>query len=76
MGNLVTGKQVAAGRALADITQRELAKAAGLHVNSVRYVERPKRITTDNSNKLIEDALLRFGVVSFREPTIGVRRAK
>lgn len=76
MGNLVTGKQVAAGRALVDITQRELAKAAGLHVNSVRYVERQERITTDHSSKRIEDGLLRFGVVSFREPTSGVRRAK
>ena len=34
------------GRALINITQEELARAAHLHPNSIRYLERQERITT------------------------------
>jgi transcriptional regulator with XRE-family HTH domain len=37
---LILGQQLAAGRALIKLTQEELAYAAGLHVNSIRYLER------------------------------------
>jgi hypothetical protein len=75
MGDLVSGKQLAAGRVLVGITQKYLAEAASLHVNSVRYVERQPRITTGHSRGLIEDAMRTLGVVFFRNPTPGVRLA-
>jgi transcriptional regulator with XRE-family HTH domain len=73
MGELVLGQQLSAGRALIKLTQEELARAAGLHVNSVRYLERQKRITTAFSSKRVEQAMLRFGVIFFRAPSPGVR---
>jgi transcriptional regulator with XRE-family HTH domain len=42
MDGLVLGQQLSAGRALINLTQEELARAAGLHVNSIRYLERQK----------------------------------
>ncbi len=75
MGELITGKQVAAGRILAGLTQKQLADAAGLHVNSIRYVERQPRITTGHSCQCIKQAMLGFGIVFFRVPTPGVRLA-
>lgn len=75
MAELVSGKQLAAGRMLAGVTQAELAAAACLHVNSVRYVERQPRVTTGHSCQVIERAMRGFGVVFFRAPTPGVRLA-
>ena len=40
-----TGRQLTAARALAGITQEQLAERAGLHVNSIRYMERQGWIT-------------------------------
>jgi len=73
MGELVHGRQVAAARILANVTQEALAAKAGLHVNSVRYVERQPRVTTGYSAELIENALLALGVVLFSFPTPGAR---
>jgi hypothetical protein len=42
-------RQLAAARALAGITQEELAELACLHVNSIRYMERQPRITMGHS---------------------------
>ena len=36
------GRHLRAARVLADLSQRELAAAAGLHVNAVKYWERRK----------------------------------
>ena len=73
MGGLVLGQQLSAGRALINVTQEELARVAGLHVNSIRYLERQERITTDFSRQRVEQAMLLFGVVFFRSPSPGVR---
>ena len=40
-----TGRQLAAARALLNITQDELAQRAGLHVNSVYNLEQQEPIT-------------------------------
>jgi transcriptional regulator with XRE-family HTH domain len=68
-----TGRQLAAARALVGITQEQLAKRAGLHVNSVRYLERQPRITTGHSSELVAEALANEGVIFFTLPTCGVR---
>jgi len=73
MDGLVLGQQLSAGRALINVSQRELASAAGLHVNSIRYLERQERISTGFSRERAEQAMLRLGVVFFRYPSPGVR---
>jgi transcriptional regulator with XRE-family HTH domain len=52
-----TGRQLAAARVLAGITQVQLAERAGLHVNSIRYLERQPRITTGHSSAMVAGAL-------------------
>lgn len=68
-----TGRQLAAARVLAGLTQDQLAERAGLHVNSVRYLERQQRITTGHSSERVAEALADFGVVFFTLPTCGIR---
>ena len=75
MGGLVLGQQLSAGRALKNPTQEELARVAGLHVNSIRYLERQERITTDFSRQRVEQAMLLFGVCLFPFPIAGGQAA-
>jgi hypothetical protein len=42
-------------------------------VNSVRYLERQKHITTGFSKERVEQAMLRLGVIFFHGPSPGVR---
>lgn len=73
-GGIVNGRQLKAARALAGVTQQQLANASGLHVNSVRYLERQDRIAKfGHSANLITMALEEFGVRFMDEPTLGVR---
>jgi transcriptional regulator with XRE-family HTH domain len=67
------GWQLAAARVLAGITQEQLAERAGLHVNSVRYMERQPRITTGHSSARVTEALADAGVIFFTLPTCGIR---
>jgi transcriptional regulator with XRE-family HTH domain len=73
MRGLIRGQQLSAGRALINLTQAQLARAAGLHVNSIRYVERQERITTGFSRERVEQAMLELGVIFFYSPSPGVR---
>ena len=73
MGGLIRGQQLSAGRALVYLTQKELARAAGLHPNSIRYLERQERITTGFSRERVEQAMLELGVIFFYSPSPGVR---
>ena len=50
MDGLVLGQQLSAGRALINVSQRVLACAAGLHVNSIRYLERQERRSRSTSS--------------------------
>ena len=68
-----TGRQLAAARVLAGLTQEHLAELAGLHVNSIRYLERQPRITTGHSSERVAEAMANAGVVFFTLPTCGVR---
>jgi hypothetical protein len=58
---------------LVGFTQEQLAKRAGLHVNSVRYMERQAWITTGYSSERVTEALANAGVVFFTLPTCGIR---
>ena len=76
MSNVVSGRQIRAGRMLAGLTQAELARAAGYHLRSVRYWEAkgsspPTNVVSTLDS--IEHALIRHGVISFSTPTPGVR---
>jgi DNA-binding CsgD family transcriptional regulator len=68
-----SGRQVVAARMLAGITQEELASQAGLHVNSVRYLERQNYITTGYSSHRVTEAMAAMGVLFFSVPSCGVR---
>ena len=77
MTKLLEGRQLKAAHALAGIKQDELAEAAGLHVNSIRYMERKAHIT--NTPYVVERVVLaleRFGVVPTSHPTPGVRLSR
>jgi transcriptional regulator with XRE-family HTH domain len=73
MGGLIRGQQLSAGRALIAVTQEELARAAGLHPNSIRYLERQERIATGFSSERVEQAMLELGVIFFYSPSPGLR---
>jgi transcriptional regulator with XRE-family HTH domain len=68
-----SGRQLAAARILAGITQEELASQAGLHVNSIRYLEKQDSISTGHSSERVADAMATIGVLFFNVPTCGVR---
>ena len=72
MARLITGNQLKAARALAGLKQSELAQLAGLHVNSVRYLERQKFITPLFSAKRVAEAMEAQGVELLDAPP-GVR---
>ena len=74
--NIVSGRQIRAARMLADLTQADLARAAGCHPRSVRYWENkginpPTNVVS--TLDCIEQALNRYGVIPFSNPTAGVR---
>jgi hypothetical protein len=73
-----TGRQIAAARALLGWTQRDLADAAGLHVNAVSYWEAHEEIPHKGYSvpvacRRMQQALLNAGVMAFIKPTAGVR---
>jgi transcriptional regulator with XRE-family HTH domain len=76
MSNIVSGRQMRAARMLAGLTQAQLARAAGCHPRSVRYWESkgsnpPSNVASTLNG--IEQALIRYGVIAFSTPTVGVR---
>jgi DNA-binding transcriptional regulator YiaG len=76
--NLITGRQLRAARALAGMTQRDLATALAVNERAVRFWERKhdKRPTSAPNDVRIEQALLKHGVILFAEPTPGARLAE
>jgi transcriptional regulator with XRE-family HTH domain len=75
--NLVTGRQLRAGRVLAGLTQQDLAGEL-VNERAVRFWERKHdRPPTSSPNlRRIEEALHRCGVICFAEPTPGIRLAE
>ena len=78
ISNLVTGRQLRAGRVLAGLTQQDLAGELGVNERAVRFWERKhdRRPTSSPNLRRIEEALHRCGVVCFAEPTPGIRLAE
>jgi transcriptional regulator with XRE-family HTH domain len=76
--SIITGRQLRAARILAGLTQKELAKAVGVHERSVRYWElKEDRAPTSTATfrETIEAALLAHGVIIFSSPSPGARLA-
>jgi transcriptional regulator with XRE-family HTH domain len=78
ISNLVTGRQLRAGRVLAGLTQQGLADELQVNERAVRFWERKHdRPPTFSQNlRRIEEALQRRGVICFVKPTPGVRLAE
>jgi transcriptional regulator with XRE-family HTH domain len=78
MSNIVSGRQLRAARTLANLTQKEFAKAVGVHERSTRYWEmKLDELPTSVPSSLekIEAVLLHHGVIVFTDPTPGARLA-
>jgi len=78
MFNIVTDRQLRAGRILAGLTQRQLAQAVGVNERAARYWElKENKLPTSTPDTLerIEAALRDHGVIVFSTPTAGVRLA-
>jgi transcriptional regulator with XRE-family HTH domain len=76
MPNIVTGRQLRAARILAGLTQKQLAKAVGVHERAARYWELKESKTptsTPSSLEKIEAVLRDHGVIVFATPTAGAR---
>jgi DNA-binding transcriptional regulator YiaG len=70
---LVSTKQLKAARALAGLTQKQLAHIIGVDERQIRFWE--KRIPTSRCKRvLLERALEMRGVECFASPHIGVRQ--
>ena len=69
MSSFASGKHLKAARALAGLKQADLAEAAGLHVNSVRRLERSKVRCGGWAGRRIIEALAHFGVEVLDNPT-------
>ena len=78
MSNIVTGRQLRAARILAGLTQRQLARAVGVHERAARYWELKENnppTSTSNTLEKIEAVLRNHGVIVFSTPTAGTRLA-
>jgi transcriptional regulator with XRE-family HTH domain len=76
MSNIVTGRQLRAARILAGLTQKQLARAVGVHERAARYWELKgykAPTSTPSSLEKIEAALRDHGVIVFATPTAGMR---
>ena len=70
------GRHLAAARTMAGLKQIELAELAGLHVNSVKRLERMKSIYgSDHAVRRINEALRCRGIISETWPMQLVRIA-
>jgi hypothetical protein len=67
--SLKNGRHLKAGRVLAGMTQSQLAEAAGLHVNSVKYHEQQETRIGGHAVTRMRDALGAAGI-SFGEEHI------
>ena len=72
--SFASGRHLAAARTMAGLKQTELAALAGLHVNSVKRLERMTYLNgSEHAVRCIGDALQKKGVLAERWPTANVR---
>jgi len=74
---IVSGSQIRAARALAGLRRCDLATAASIHANAVKYWERHSTIPRREpyAVRKMREALQRRGVATFTDPAPGVRLA-
>jgi transcriptional regulator with XRE-family HTH domain len=78
MSNIITGRQLRAAHILAGLTQKQLAKAVGVHERAARHwelTENKAPTSTPSSLDKIEAVLRDHGVIVFATPSAGVRFA-
>ena len=78
MSNIISGRQLRAARILAGLTQKQLARAVGVHERAARYWELKENkapTSTPDTLEKIEAVLRDHGVIAFSTPTAGVRVA-
>jgi transcriptional regulator with XRE-family HTH domain len=78
MSNIITGRQLRAARTLAGLTQKQLAKAVGVHERAARYWELKENKAPTSTTGFLEaiEAVLRdHGVIVFASPSPGARLA-
>jgi transcriptional regulator with XRE-family HTH domain len=74
--NIVTGRQLRAVRVLVGLTQKQLAKAVGVHERAARYWELKENKPPTSTLSLLEEievVLRNHGVIVFASPTPGAR---
>ena len=70
-----TGQHLAAARVMAGLKQTELAELAGLHVNSLKRLERMTAIDGNrHSTAKLAAALKTMGIMVQREPRPAIRQ--
>jgi transcriptional regulator with XRE-family HTH domain len=67
-----TGAQIRAARAMLGLRREDLATAAGLHPNAVKYWE-ARDVPPSYLPYAIERALTMLGVIAFADPSPGAR---
>jgi transcriptional regulator with XRE-family HTH domain len=78
MSNIITGRQLRAARVLAGLTQKQLAKAVGVHERAARYWELKENKPPTSTLSLLEEievVLRNHGVIVFTSPSPGARLA-
>ena len=75
MTHFASGRHVAAARAMAGLTQVELAQLAGVHVNGIKRLERMEDRLGGMTVQRIGDALAKQGILVDAWPTPYVRIA-
>jgi transcriptional regulator with XRE-family HTH domain len=79
---ITTGAQIRAARAALSWSRKELAGAAGVHLNAIAYWEAKATIYPSQhlgsgaALRLIEAALMRAGILLFVNPTPGLRMCR
>ena len=78
MSNIISGRQLRAARVLAGLTQKQLAKAVGVHERAARYWELKENKPPTSTLSLLEEievVLRNHGVIVFASPSPGARLA-
>jgi DNA-binding XRE family transcriptional regulator len=76
VSSFASGNHLRAARALAGLNQADLAKVAGVHVNSVRRLERSRERCGGWAGERIKEALALHGVQVLDSPAGVIRGLK
>ena len=74
--SIANGRHLAAARTMAGLKQTELAGLAGLHVNSLKRLERMGAIPSGWAIQQLQKALEAQNIICQRWPTTSIREAE